>query len=82
MKNWWYDNIVYAKRSIYNIPAAEHTIYQDASNEGWDACDGSSTINGRWLDNEKVYHIELLAVKVTLVFDIEIKHKKCENKIR
>ena len=67
---WWKENILTAKKSLHPHPKPDYVIYTDASKEGWGATDKSVTINGRWNNREKEWHInilELLAIKYALL---------------
>ena len=63
---WWMNNLHLTHRylTVYSIDLTLHT---DASMEGWGATDGNSTINGRWLEEEKTLHINVLELKAILL---------------
>ena len=64
---WWSDNI-HSQKRVIDRRNADNSITTDASLEGWGAVetfDGNIKANGRWNQEEKVYHInylELLAI--------------------
>lgn len=68
---WWSDNI-HSQKRVIDRGNADNSITTDASLEGWGAVetfDGNIKANGRWNQEEKVYHInylELLAILYAL----------------
>ena len=63
---WWTDNILGVIAFLHPTPEVDLTIFRDARNEGWSASTNDQTINGRWIESEKLLHInelELLAIK-------------------
>ena len=67
-----------ATQKIKSTPAIDYTIYTDASNLGWGADDGETTINGRWSDIEHSLHIncqELLAVKLAIASFLPLREE-------
>lgn len=60
--NWWSDNI-HSQNRIIDRGNADISITTDTSLEGWGAVetfDGNIKANGRWNQEEKVYHINYL----------------------
>jgi hypothetical protein len=56
---WWSDNI-HSQKRVIDRRNADNSITTDASLEGWGAVetfDGNIKANGRWNQEEKVYHI-------------------------
>ena len=64
---WWMSNIDSVNSSPITPPLATLCITTDASKTGWGAvCQGQCT-NGRWLDNERSQHINVLELKAAFL---------------
>ena len=66
---WWLDNIMSQLKSLLCEILPDMLIFTDASTVGWGANMGSLTINGRWLETEKNFHInilELMAIEIAI----------------
>ena len=60
---WWIRNALTSKRRI-DIGKISHTLYTDASTQGWGANLNNTTTGGRWSSSEESHHIyKLLGYK-------------------
>ena len=62
---WWRDNISHRSKKI-RVSRPTTLLVTDASSEGWGAVFGSNTTGGRWSDDEKTDHINVLELKAVL----------------
>ena len=75
--DWWRVNIMTQECSLAPTPPVDYTIFTDASLQGWGAHDGHTTLNGRWSNWEKLFHInilELMAIKIAVTSLIKDTH--------
>lgn len=57
--HWWSSNIE-TTSNFMRQPNFTLEIYTDASRSGWGAVCKENTVNGKWKDSEKTYHINYL----------------------
>ena len=78
--HWWLENIRKSGRPIRER-GPDLTIYTDASNEGWGAHTGSSATGGRWSEEEKSEHINVLELRA-VQFGLESLCEEIDSHIR
>lgn len=73
--NWWLQHLMTSPNPI-RIWEAESTVVTDASMEGWGAHLGSVATGGRWLEDEKQNHINVLELRAILIGLQSLVYKK------
>ena len=64
--SWWIRNALTSKRRI-DHGKISHTLYTDASTQGWGANLNNTTTGGRWSNSEESHHINYLELKAILL---------------
>ena len=62
---WWLDHVGYSGKEVREPPPSV-IIFTDASTEGWGAHVGEATAGGRWSEEEKEFHINVLEIRAIL----------------
>ena len=62
---WWIENITRSGRAIRESDP-ETVLFTDASSDGWGAHVGTSATGGRWSEEEKLMHINVLELRAIL----------------
>ena len=64
--SWWIRNALTSKRRT-DHGKINHTLYTDASTQGWGASLNDTTIWGRWSSSEESHHNNFLELKASLL---------------
>ena len=64
--SWWIRNALSSKKRI-DHGKISHTLYTDASTQGWGASLSDITTGGRWTSSEQSQHINYLELKAILL---------------
>ena len=64
--SWWIRNALTSKRRT-DHGRINHTLYTDASTQGWGASLNDTTIWGRWSSSEESHHNNFLELKASLL---------------